>query len=86
MRPRLPPGQVNGRTCEHWRITGQDGKTGEIWIDKSLHFPIKGVNQDETYQLSNIKEGEPAASLFEVPPGYRKFDLSQMQGMTPPQQ
>jgi len=78
--------QVNGRTCEHWRITGKDGKSGEAWIDKSLHFPIKGVEPDETYQLTNIKEGEPAASLFEIPSGYQKFDMGQMPGMRPPQQ
>jgi len=85
----LGTAEVNGRTCEHWRITGKDGKTGEIWIDKTLHFPIKGFSEDkdESYELTNIKEGEPSASLFEIPPGYRKFDMSQMmQGMRPPQE
>jgi hypothetical protein len=37
--------------------------------------------------LTNIKEGEPAASLFEIPSGYQKMDMgSMMQGMRPPQQ
>ena len=83
----LGTAEVNGRTCEHWRITGTDGKSGEVWIDKSLHFPIKGITPDETYELTNINVGEPSASLFEIPPGYRKFDMSQMmQGMHPPQE
>jgi hypothetical protein len=79
--------QVNGRTCDHWQMTAKDGKVSNVWIDQKLHFPIKSVSENSTWQLTNIKEGEPAASLFEIPPGYQKMDMSQMmQGMRPPQQ
>jgi hypothetical protein len=79
--------QVNGRSCDHWQITDKNGKVSNLWIDQKIHFPIKTVSEDSTWELSNIKEGEPAASLFEIPPGYQKMDMgSMMQGMRPPQQ
>jgi hypothetical protein len=78
---------VNGRSCDHWQITDKNGKVSDIWVDQKLHFPIKTVTQDSTWQLTNVKEGEPDASLFQIPPGYQKMDLgSMMQGMRPPQQ
>lgn len=79
--------QVNGRTCDHWQLTDKNGTVTNTWIDQKIHFPIKTVSPDATYVLTNIKEGEPAASLFEIPTGYQKMDLgNMMQGMRPPQQ
>ncbi len=79
--------QVNGRSCDHWQITHKDGKVSNVWIDQKLHFPIKSVSEDATWQLTNIKEGEPDASLFEIPSGYRKMDMGGMMGgMQPPAQ
>jgi hypothetical protein len=66
--------QVNGRTCDHWVIT-KNRAVSDSWVDQKLHFPIKTVTKDDTSQLTNIKEVEPAASLFLIPPGYRKKDL-----------
>jgi uncharacterized protein DUF4412 len=79
--------QVNGRTCDHWQITEKNGKVANVWIDQKLHFPVKGVSEDSTWTLANIKEGEPSASLFEIPSGYTKMDMgSMMQKGRPPQQ
>ncbi len=80
--------EVNGRTCDHWQITDKDGKVTNTWVDQKLHFPIKSVTEDGTWELSNIKEGEPDASLFQIPAGYTKMDMgSMMRGMgQPPQQ
>jgi Domain of unknown function (DUF4412) len=72
---------VNGRSCDHWEITDKQGRVANIWIDQKLHFPIKTVSQDSTMTLTNIKEGEPDASLFQIPAGYHKMDMS---GMLPP--
>ena len=72
---------VNGRTCDHWEMTDKDGKVANFWIDQKLHFPIKTVSQNSTMLLSNIKEGEPDASLFRIPSGYHRMDL---RGMVPP--
>ena len=77
--------QVNGRTCDHWQITDKNGTVTNSWVDQKLHFPIKSVSGDSTWQLTNIQEGEPAANLFEIPAGYRKMDMGgMMQGMQPP--
>jgi hypothetical protein len=73
--------EVNGRTCDHWELTDKEGKVANIWIDQKLHFPIKAVSRNSTLVLSNIQEGEPDASLFQIPPGFRKFDMG---GMMPP--
>jgi len=78
---------VNGRSCVHWQITDKNGKVGNVWIDQKLHFPIKATDNDSSWQLTNIQEGQPAASMFEIPAGYQKMDVgSMMQGMRPPQQ
>jgi hypothetical protein len=84
---------VNGRACDHWRMTDKNGRVNEIWVDQKLHFPIKTITPGSSWQLTNIKEGEQDASLFEIPAGYRKMDMGQMmqgrrgiQGTPPPQQ
>ena len=66
---------VNGRMCDHWQVTSKEGKVSDLWIDQKLHFPIKGTNADTTWLLTNIKEGDPGASLFEVPADYKKMNL-----------
>ena len=79
--------QINGRTCDHWQITDTNGKVANVWIDQKIHFPIKTVAEDSTWTLTNIKESEPAASLFQIPAGYTKMDVgSMMQKGRPPQQ
>ena len=79
--------QVNGRTCDHWQITHKDGKVSNVWIDQKLHFPIKTVDEESTWELSNIQEGEPDASLFQIPSGYTKMDMGSMMQMgRPPEQ
>ena len=79
--------EVNGRTCDHWQITNKNGRVSNVWVDQKLHFPIKSVSPDSTWELTNIKEGEPDASLFDIPSGYRKMDVNgMMQGRQPPAQ
>jgi len=73
--------EVNGRTCDHWEMTDKQGRVSNVWIDQKLHFPIKVVSQDSTMTLTNIKEGQPDASLFQIPAGFHKMDMS---GMLPP--
>ncbi len=72
---------VSGRTCDHWQITDKQDRVTDLWIDQKLHFPVKVVSKDSTMLLTNIKEGQPDASLFQVPAGYHKLDMG---GMMPP--
>jgi hypothetical protein len=71
---------ISGRNCQHWEITDKNGKVLNVWVDPKLHFPVKTVGNDGTILLSNIKEGDPAASLFQIPSDFKKMDLN---GMTP---
>jgi uncharacterized protein DUF4412 len=77
---------VNGRVCDKWVTTGAKG-TSTAWIDQKLSFPIKSQSAaGEIWQLTNIKEGKPDASLFQVPADYRKMDIPGMAGgVRPPQ-
>lgn len=79
---------VSGRTCDHWEITDKNGKVANVWVDEKLHFPIKMTSPDTTIVLSNITEGQPEASLFQVPADFHKMDLNGMmpQGMGQPRQ
>jgi len=76
---------VNGRACDKWVTTSKAG-TSTAWIDQKLFFPIKTIGAGgETFELTNLKEGKPDASVFEVPAGYRKMELPAMGGSRPPQ-
>ncbi len=80
---------VNGRSADHWQITHKDGNISNVWIDNSLHFPIKTVSGGSTWQLTNIKEGPQDPSLFQIPAGYQKMEMpgmGSMMGGRPPQQ
>lgn len=64
---------LSGRLTQVWDITRSDNKHGTEWIDTKLHFAIKYTGQEGTFELSNIEEGQqPAPTLFQVPPGYKK--------------
>lgn len=72
---------VNGRSCVKYEATNAKGETGNIWIDPKLRFPVKWQGKNAGWELQNIQEGSQAASLFEIPAGYTKFDMGNMGGM-----
>jgi len=72
--------EASGRTCDHWQIRDKNGKVSDLWIDQALHFPVKVTTPDSTMLLTNIKEAQPDATLFEIPAGYQKMDISGMMG------
>jgi outer membrane lipoprotein-sorting protein len=77
---------VNGRVCDKWVSTGTKG-TSTAWIDQKLSFPVKTQSANgEIWQLTNIKEGKPDATLFELPAGYQKMVMPGMAGGGPPRQ
>ena len=70
---------VNGRSCDKWEATDKTGNKETLWIDQTLHFPIKSQTAGGmTTEFTNIKEGAQDPALFKVPAGYRKFDASAM--------
>jgi len=66
---------VNGRSCDKWEMTDKNAHKTTLWIDQKLYAVIRLHEYDGTVtDLTNVKEGAQSASLFVVPPGYRKFD------------
>lgn len=75
--------KIGRYACEkyriHWTHNGHESN-GLVWVASS--GDVKGLivrAEDEksgaTTEYSNIRPGEPAATLFELPAGYQKFDM-----------
>jgi hypothetical protein len=78
---------VNGRVCDKYTGSNQQGRKDTVWIDQKLKFPVKSQGEDgHLWELTNINEGAPDASLFKLPDGYRQFDASSMGGPRRPRQ
>lgn len=70
---------VNGRSVVKYEGTNAEGKSGKAWLDPKLRFPVKWEESDGSgWELQNIKEGTQPANLFEIPAGYKKFDMGGM--------
>lgn len=68
---------VNGRDCDKYEATDKNGKVKMLWVDQKLNFPVKIQGGEGTLtEFTNIKEGAPDPSFFNLPPGYRAFDPS----------
>jgi hypothetical protein len=67
---------VNGRTTIKYGGTSADGKVNYVWVDSKLSYVVKMKSPASGIVLRNIQEGPQPASLFEVPPGYTKFDVA----------
>jgi hypothetical protein len=49
--------------------------TMHAWINPQLKWPVRLIMADgTTMELRNIQEQPQPANLFQIPPGYRKFD------------
>ncbi len=73
---------VNGRSTVKYEGTNSKGETGDVWIDPKLRFPVKWQGKDNSSgELRNIQEGSQPASLFEIPAGYKKFEMPNMGNM-----
>ncbi len=72
---------VNGRATEKWIFKNKKNAYAfTTWVDQKIHYPIRTASDEFEMNLTNVQEGMPTASLFEIPAGYRKFDLSGMMG------
>jgi outer membrane lipoprotein-sorting protein len=81
---------VNGYECDVTQYTYKNKKYGVLvqWIYQKFGYPVKTQNKDakgktiEITEYKNIKTGNLADSLFEVPSGYQKMGLPfKMPGM-----
>jgi hypothetical protein len=76
---RLGAEKIDGRDTVKYRATSPQNQSSDGWIDRRLGFPIRFRMADGTrIDLANIRQGPQAASLFEIPADYRKFDPRQL--------
>ena len=72
---RIETSIVDGRRTIEYRVVSPDQKWSRGWIDPDLEFPIKLRAADgATIALEHIRVEAQPASLFALPPGYRKSD------------
>ena len=71
---------INGYACDKYETTmSHQGKSMKVfsWVATDLGLPIKIVSEDGSFSMEykDIKPGEVADSLFEVPQGYQKMKM-----------
>lgn len=86
---RLGNDTVNGRAAIEYEAVSPRNARSYLWIDPKLKSLIKNQTpQGRTAELREIREGPQAATLFQIPSGYRKIEFHQwMQerlGASPP--
>lgn len=69
---------VNGRETVKYEGTNAKGESGTFWLDAKVRFPVKWQGKNNSGGLRNIQEGAQPESLFQVPDGYTKMDMSGM--------
>ncbi len=64
----------DGMTIEY-QVVFPDPESSRRWIDRDLEFPVKlRVADGSSVALEKIRVEAQPATLFSVPPGYRRFD------------
>jgi outer membrane lipoprotein-sorting protein len=80
-RKKVGPESVNGMSCEKYLITYKADEKAEStqvyqWISRE-NIPVKFAAIDGSWssEYRNISKGKQPDSLFELPAGYKKFEL-----------
>jgi hypothetical protein len=72
---RVGEEKVGGRDAVVYRAASSPGREFVGWIDPKLKFPLRIRLEDGTsISIENIREEPQPAGLFEIPPGFGKFD------------
>jgi hypothetical protein len=66
---------IDGRRVAAYRAILPSGRDIVGWIDPDLKFPLRiKIEDGATIVARNIQEEPQPERLFEIPPGFRKFD------------
>ena len=84
-RKKVGAEKVNGVMCDKYAVTYKSGgKSGTVyqWISKDM-IPVKSMAADGSWsaEYKNIKKGKQPAAVFELPAGYKKFQMPKIPGM-----
>ncbi|MDD2690046.1 MAG: DUF4412 domain-containing protein [Candidatus Omnitrophica bacterium] len=74
---------IDGKITDKYRIVyelGNSRQTILTWVITDLDIPIKTVAEDGSWSVEykDIMVGTQPASLFEIPSGYQKVDMSSL--------
>jgi hypothetical protein len=71
----LEHAMVNQHEIIEYRVVGSDLQTSHGWVDATLGFPVKWQAADgKVFVVENMSLRAQPASLFSIPPDYRKLD------------
>jgi len=88
---QIPPEALNKRLAGKETVHGYEAEKYEfnlpksgglekqtVWVAPKLNSPVKMVFKERNFSMEykNIKEGEQAERLFNLPPGFKKLDPS----------
>jgi hypothetical protein len=72
---RVGEGTIGGRSTIAYRIVSTPARELLGWIDTARKFPLRIKTEDgSTITAENVRDEPQPAQLFEIPPGFRKFD------------
>jgi len=72
---RAGEGAIGGRSTTAYRAVSASGRELFGWIDAVRKFPLRIKTEDGAIiTAENIRDEPQPAQLFEIPPGFRKFD------------
>lgn len=85
-RVALGPDTLDGRAVSKYRVTyaSREGRATMIqWVDNDTSIPIKSAaeNGSWTMEYRNLQTGAQDPSIFEIPAGYKKFAMPNMNDM-----
>ena len=86
-RKKVGSEKVSGIMCDKYKVTfkygeGMRPETMYQWLSRD-NIPVKTVAADGSWSsvYTNIKRGRQPASLFELPAGYKKWEMPKMPSM-----
>jgi hypothetical protein len=83
---KLGSESLNERDVEKWRCeqSSVGSADADVWFDEDLGAPIRVIDDNgERFELSNIEEGDQAASLFQPPADYQPMSMQNMMPKDP---
>jgi hypothetical protein len=68
-------GEMTGERTAAYRAVSASGREFSGWIDRQRKFPLRIKTEDGVViTVENVRDEPQPAQLFEIPPGFRKFD------------
>jgi hypothetical protein len=72
---RLEAGRIGARDTVHYQAVAPDARPYDVWIDRTLRFPIRvRAAVGAIVDIADIVEAPQPPAAFDIPAGFSKFD------------